>query len=290
MLVDFKNPIAIIPSLAIHMNREVNKGIELNKQKDTLPLLAVIKEELEVNNKVINLLADNLSIDTDKILDFDLFLYPVEKGAIIGVNEEFISSPKLDDLAMVHAGLKAIINTKAKKGINLLFCFDNEEVGSASKEGADSPVASYILERIMLSLGKDREGYLRSLANSFMISGDMAHALHPNFEEKQDPTNRPIINGGPVIKISANREYSSDGSTSSVFEEICKEAGVPVQYFVNRSDLKGGTTIGPIIVKQLGISCVDIGNPILSMHSIRELGGVLDHKYIIKAFERFYNS
>lgn len=289
ILVDFKEPVAIIPSLAIHMNRNVNQGIEFNKQKDTLPLLGMIKDELEENHKMIRFIADYLNIDTDKILDFDLFLYPVEKASLAGIHKEFISAPKLDDLAMVHAGLKAMMNTKAKRGINIIFCFDNEEVGSSSKEGADSPTASYILERILLALGKSREDYFRALASSFMISADMAHAFHPNYEEKQDPTNRPLINGGPVIKLSANKEYASDGSTTAVFEQICKEAGVPVQYFVNRSDIKGGTTIGPIMARQLGISCIDVGNPILSMHSIRELGGVLDHKYIINAFEKYYS-
>lgn len=287
-LVDFKKPIAIIPSLAIHMNRKVNKGIELNKQKDTLPLLGIIEEELENNNKIMNLLANYLEIDFKEILDFDLFLYPIEKGLIIGINNEFISSPKLDDLAMVHGGLKAIVNTKPKSGINVLICYDNEEVGSVTKQGADSPMVSQILERVLLSIGKDREDYFRALANSFMISADMAHGLHPNYEEKQDPTHHPLINEGPVIKVSANQEYASDGDSSTVFAEICKQVKVPVQYFVNRSDLKGGSTIGPIAAKQLGINGVDIGNPMLSMHSIRELGGVLDHKYIVKVFEKYY--
>ncbi|NLK22114.1 MAG: M18 family aminopeptidase [Epulopiscium sp.] len=289
-LVDLKDPIVIIPSLAIHMNRKVNEGIQINKQKDTLPLLGIVKEDLEKNNRIVNLLSHELENDTKEIIDFDLFLYTVEKGTIMGMNREFISSPKLDDLAMVHGGLKAIVHTKPKSGINVLVCFDNEEVGSATRQGADSPMLYNILERILISLGKDRADYFRALAHSYMISADMAHALHPNYEEKQDPTHHPLINGGPVIKISANQKYTSDAITSSIYEQICKEAGVPVQRFVNRSDEAGGSTIGPIISTQLGIQSVDIGSPMLSMHSIRELGGVLDHEYIIRSFERFYCS
>lgn len=287
-LVDLKEPIVIIPSLSIHMNRKVNEGIGLNKQKDTLPLLGILNKELNENTRIFSLLAEYLNVKIEEILDFDLFLYTVEKGLITGMNKEFVSSPKLDDLAMVHGGLEAIINTKPKSGINVLVCFDNEEIGSSTKQGADSPMLSHILERILLSLGKDREDYFRALSNSYMISADMAHAIHPNYEEKQDPTHHPLINGGPVIKINANQKYTSDAETSAVYEEICRKAGVPVQRFVNRSDETGGTTIGPISATQLGISCVDVGNPMLSMHSVRELGGVFDHEYIIKSFEKFY--
>lgn len=287
-LIDFKEPIVIIPSLSIHMNRTVNEGVKFNKQKDTLPLLGVVNDEFGEKNRILRLIAQNLDVKIEEILDFDLILYPVEKGLITGMNKEFISSPKLDDLAMVHAGLKAIISARQTSGINVLVCYDNEEIGSATKQGADSPMLPYVLERILLSLGKGREDYFRALSNSFMISADMAHALHPNYEEKQDPTHHPLINGGPVIKINADQKYATDADTSAVYQEICQKAGVPVQKFVNRSDELGGSTIGPISATQLGIRCIDVGNPMLSMHSVRELGGVLDHEYIIKSFETFY--
>lgn len=287
-LIDFKEPIVIIPSLSIHMNRTVNEGVKFNKQKDTLPLLGIESEEFGEKNRIFRLIAQNIDVKIEEILDFDLFLYTVEKGLITGMNKEFISSPKLDDLAMVHAGLEALIHAKPSSGINVLVCYDNEEIGSATRQGADSPILPYILERILLSLGKGREEYFRALANSYMISADMAHALHPNYEEKQDPTHHPLINGGPVIKINANQKYATDADTSAVYQEICQKAGVPVQKFVNRSDELGGTTIGPIGATQLGIRCVDVGNSMLAMHSVRELGGVLDHEYIIKSFEAFY--
>lgn len=287
-LVNIKRPILIIPNLAIHMNRNVNSGVELNKQKDTLPLMSLINENLEKGNYLINTIAKELNVEAAEIVDFDLFLYEFEKGSVIGLNDEFISSSRLDDLAMVHAGLNAIINSEASMATNVLVCFDNEEVGSSTKQGADSQLLSNILERIVLALGGDRQDFFRALSKSFMISGDLAHAVHPNVGEKHDPQNRPLMNKGPVIKISANQSYTSDSNSSTVYAEICKKAGVPVQWFVNRSDERGGSTIGPISSTHLDIRSVDIGTPILAMHSIRELGGVLDHLYVTKSFEEFY--
>ncbi|GFZ34023.1 putative M18 family aminopeptidase 2 [Clostridium zeae] len=287
-LVNINRPILVIPNLAIHMNREVNDGVKLNRQKDTLPLLSMINEKLESGKYLINTIAEELKIDIEDILDFDLFLYEFEKGCIMGLNNEFISSSRLDDLAMVHAGIKAIINTQVSAATNVMACFDNEEVGSETKQGADSELLAHILERIVLCLGGDREHYFRALAKSFLISADLAHAVHPNNGEKHDPVLRPVINGGPVIKIAASQSYTSDSNSSVVYEEICKKAGVPVQRFVNRSDLRGGSTIGPISSTHLHIRSVDMGTPILAMHSVRELGGVQDHYYCIKSFEEFY--
>ena len=287
-LLNINKPILIIPNIAIHMNREVNQGVELNKQKDTLPLLSLVNESLEKDKYLINTIASELAVDVSDILDFDLFLYEYEKGSVIGLNKEFISSPRLDDLAMVHAGIKALINTKVNMATNVMVCFDNEEVGSSTKQGADSNLLSNILERIVLSFNKGREDFFRSLSNSFMISADLAHAVHPNAGEKHDPVNRPVINKGPVIKISANQSYTSDSNSIAVYEQICNNAGVPVQKFVNRSDLRGGSTIGPISSTHLHIRSVDIGTPILAMHSIRELGGIEDQKSITKSFEEFY--
>lgn len=287
-LVNIKKPILIIPSLAIHMNREANSGGELNPQKDTLPLLAMVTEELEKDNTLLNILAEELKVNKEEIIDFDLFLYEFEKGCIVGLKDEFISSSRLDDLQMVHAGIEALKGAPITKGINVMVCFDNEEVGSATKQGADSDMLANILERIVVCLGKGREEFFRALSKSFIISADNAHAVHPNSPEKADPTNRPIINKGPVIKINANCAYTSDSDSSAVYEAICKKSGVPVQKFVNRSDLRGGSTIGPISSTHLNIRSVDIGNPTLAMHSVREFAGVKDHTYVTKSFEEFY--
>ncbi len=287
-LVNIKKPILIIPSLAIHMNRNVNQGVELNKQKDMLPLMTLINENLEKGNYLIQVIAKELQIEASEILDFDLFLYEFEKGTIMGLQDEFVSTPRLDDLAMVHAGIAAIAKAEAGQSTKVMICFDNEDIGSSTKQGADSPLLSNILERIVTSLGGDREDFFTAVAQSFMISADMAHAVHPNVPEKHDPQNRPMMNKGPVIKLSANMKYTTDSNSAAVYAAICKSAGVPVQYFVNRSDEAGGSTIGPITATHLTIRSVDIGTAALAMHSIRELCGVLDHTYVTKSFEEFY--
>lgn len=287
-LININRPILVIPNLAIHMNREINEGFKINRQKDTIPLLAVVNEKLEKNKYLLNLIADELKVKVEDILDFDLFLYEFEKGCIMGLNDDLISCSRLDDLSMVHAGIRALIKTSVNMATNVVVCFDNEEVGSSTKQGADSELLSHILERVVLSLGKDREGFFRALSKSFLISADLAHAVHPNVGEKHDPVLRPVINGGPVIKIAASQSYTSDSNSVAVYEEVCRRAGVPVQKFVNRSDLRGGSTIGPLSSTHLHIRSVDMGSPILSMHSIRELGGVKDHYYCVKSFEEFF--
>jgi aspartyl aminopeptidase len=287
-LVNIKKPIIVIPNLAIHMNRNVNSGVELNKQKDMLPLLSVVSEELEKDKYLLNIIAKELKVEMDEVLDFDLFLYEYEKGCIMGLNDEFISSSRLDDLSMVHAGIRALISSEVGLATNVMACFDNEEVGSTTKQGANSPYMAYVLERIVLSLGKSREDYFRALAKSFMISADLAHAVHPNVGEKHDPVNRPVINKGPVIKISAAQSYTTDSNSCAVYEQLCRNAGVPVQKFVNRSDERGGSTIGPLSSTHVNIRSVDMGTPILAMHSVRELGGVKDHTYVTESFKEFY--
>lgn len=288
-LLNINRPILIIPNVCIHMNRNVNSGMELNKQKDTIPVLSLLNQELEKGNYLINLIAEELKVNKEDIIDFDLYLYEFEKGCIMGLNNEFISASRLDDLQMVHAGIKALIDSKETKSTKIMICYDNEEVGSTTKQGADSEMLANVLERITLCLGKEREGYFRALAKSYIISADNAHAVHPNSPEKHDPTNRPLINKGPVIKISANQSYTTEADSGAVYELICKKAGVPYQKFVNRSDSRGGSTIGPISAAHLNIRSVDIGNPTLAMHSVRELAGVDDHLYVYKSFVEFYS-
>ena len=283
-------PLLVIPNLAIHMNRKINEGIELNKQKDMLPLLTQVTANLQKEGILIQHLAETLHCLPEDILDFDLFIFDYDKGSLVGLQQEFISSGRLDDLAMVHAGAWALTHSKPTSTIQVLACFDHEECGSTSQQGAASPFLSHVLERILLAQKKDRETYFQALAHSFLISADMAHALHPNAGEKHDPVIRPILNGGPVIKISANQSYTTDAESGAVFADLCQRVGVHAQKFVNRSDERGGSTIGPISSTHLDIRSVDIGNPILAMHSVRELGGVKDHLAIAKVFSEYYKA
>ncbi|MFI3210507.1 MAG: M18 family aminopeptidase [Peptostreptococcaceae bacterium] len=287
-IININKPVCIIPNIAIHMNRTVNEGYNFNKQKDLLPFVGVLNDTLEKEGFLINLIAKELNVSVEEIIDFDIFLYEFEKGSLIGINEEFISSARLDNLSMAHASLHGLINSTNDKGINIVSVFDNEEIGSSTKQGADSNMLLNILERITISLEKNREEFLRAVSKSFMISADLAHALHPNITEKHDPVNRPILGNGPVIKINANQAYTSDAYSISIYKSICEKANVKYQEFVNRSDERGGSTIGPISSTHIDIPSVDVGSPILAMHSIRELGSVSDHFEIYKTFLKFY--
>ena len=288
-LVNINKPLLIIPSLAIHMNREVNEGFKINRQVDTLPLLGLINDKLEKEDYLMNILAEELQVNKEDILNFELGLYEYEKGMLIGMNEELISSGRFDDLWMVYAGIKALVDSRENAATKVMICIDNEEIGSLTAEGANSTLLNNILERIALGLGKDREGYYRALANSIMISADLAHAVHPNLGDKHDPTNRPVLEGGPVLKIAASGSYSTDSFNGAVFAGICESAGVPFQKFVNRSDVRGGTTIGPVTAANLTIPVIDMGAPVLGMHSIRELASVKDNYYTVKVFTEFFS-
>ena len=288
-LVNINKPLLIIPSLAIHMNREVNEGFKINRQVDTLPLLGLINDKLEKEDYLMNILAEELQVNKEDILNFELGLYEYEKGMLIGMNEELISSGRFDDLWMVYAGVRALTDSKENEATKVMICIDNEEIGSLTAEGANSTLLNNILERITLGLGKDREGYYRTLANSIMISADLAHAVHPNLGDKHDPTNRPVLEGGPVLKIAASGSYSTDSFNGAVFAGVCEAAGVPFQKFVNRSDVRGGTTIGPVTAANLTIPVIDMGAPVIGMHSIRELASVKDNYYTVKAFTEFFS-
>ena len=287
VLIDFKEPIAIIPNLAIHMNRSVNEGVSLNKQKDTLPIIKTIDGQLD-KDYIKNIICKQSGLSIDKVMDADLFLYPTEKGALVGMDKEFISAARLDDLAMVYSGIEALLEAEHKSGINMMICFDNEEIGSRTKQGADSPFLSSTIERIMLAMGKRSEDLYRAISRSFLISADMAHAYHPNYPEKQDPTSPVLPGNGPAIKVNANQSYTTDSDSAVVFADICKKANVPYQTFVNRSDERGGSTIGPVSAAHLAVRSLDIGAPMLSMHSCRELMAIKDVEYTLLAFKAFY--
>ncbi|MCR5453662.1 MAG: M18 family aminopeptidase [Bacteroidales bacterium] len=283
-----KRPLLQIPNLAIHFNRKVNDGVPINPQKELSPLLACIKSPLENRNYLVEIIARELNISPDAILDFDLSLYDTEKGCLIGANNEFISCARLDNLSMIHAGMEGLFTSPNINATQMMVCFDNEEVGSRTRQGAASPFLKNVLERIIYKLNGDKEEYMRAIYNSFMISADPAHGLHPNYAEMSCPTNHPIINKGPVIKYNADQKYCTDAESAAIFAQLAEAAGAPVQRFTNRSDLAGGSTLGSISTSQTDFKCVDVGTPILAMHSIREICGVYDHFNIKNIFKTFY--
>lgn len=290
-LIDFKEPVLIIPHLAIHFNREVNGGNPLSKQKDILPVAAIINDAAEKEDFLLNKIKAELNLDNvSDILDFDLMVYNYQRAQLVGFNKEFVSSGRIDDLSMAHAALMGLLNSSESSTTKVMAIFDNEETGSGTKQGAASPVLANILKRIANNFNLDEDGFFQTIANSFLISADNAHAAHPNYAEKYDPTNHPKMGGGPVIKINANCKYMTDAHSSAIFKEICKAAGVPCQYFVNHSDVAGGSTLGNILTSQIDIDGVDMGNPIWAMHSAMETGSILDHEYAIRAFTQFYNT
>ena len=288
LLLHVKRPLLQISNLAIHFNREVNDGVKLSKQKDMLPILGIVSSELERGNMLMNVICGELSIKQEDILDFDLYLADATPACTFGVHDEFISSGRLDDLSMCYAGLEALFGTPETDTTKVLAIFDNEETGSQTKQGAGSPFLAMMLKRIALAQNGTEEAFYQSVERAFMVSADNAHAWHPNYGEKYDPTNHPVLGGGPVIKFNAAQKYASDAVSAAVFAEICRKAGVPCQRFVNHSDVAGGSTLGNILASSIPLRGVDIGNAILAMHSCRETGSVADHTYCVKAFTQFF--
>lgn len=288
-IIRIDRPILTIPHLAIHFNRSVNDGNKLSRQKDMLPVLTIVKEAAEKDNMLLRLVAKEAEVNPEDILDFDLSLFDTTPGCLLGLNQEFISSGRLDDLSMVHAAMTALISGTSESQTRVMAIFDNEETGSGTKQGAASPVLDNLLRRLTAAIGGDDEDYFRAVDNSFMISADNAHGVHPNYVEKQDPTNHPCLGGGPVIKINANCKYMTDADSAAVFRSICERAGVPCQYFVNHSDVAGGSTLGNILTSQIPLRGVDMGAAIWAMHSVRETASAADHAMIIKAFTTFFS-
>ena len=296
LLLHIKRPLLQISNLAIHFNRQVNNGVALSKQKDVLPLLGQITSQLETGNLLMNVILEELnSIIADcqfcakDVLDFDLYLADATPACTFGVHNEFISSGRLDDLSMCYAGLEALIASDTTDTTQVLALFDNEETGSQTKQGAGSPFLAYILKRIAMSQSHTEEAYYQAVERAFMISADNAHAWHPNYPEKYDPTNHPMLGGGPVIKFNAAQKYASDAVSATVFAGLCEKAGVPCQRFVNHSDVAGGSTLGNILASSIPLRGVDMGNAILAMHSCRETGSVVDHEYCVKVFTEFFS-
>lgn len=283
-LVKVDRDLLMIPSLAIHMNRKANEEQKYNVQKDMLPLYAMA----DAKGSFQKIVAEAARVEVTDILGSDLFLYNRVKGTVWGAEQEFISSGRLDDLQCVFGSLKGFLTAEEGTSVPMHCVFDNEEVGSSTKQGAASTFLQDTLLRICESLGKTPAQYRQLLASSFMISADNAHAVHPNYGEKSCPTNRPVLNGGIVIKYSANQKYTTDGVSAALFRMICKKADVPYQVFLNRSDMIGGSTLGNLSANQVPVNCVDIGLPQLAMHSPYETAGAKDTAYLVHVAKVFY--
>lgn len=283
-LVHIKEDLFVIPNVAIHLNRKINAGMEYNPQVDMLPLFG----QQNPDKEFLDLIAKEAGVNKEQILGTDLFLYLREKGRRIGRDGEFILCPRLDDLQSAFACMKALSESKSKTYVNVCGIFDNEEVGSLTKQGANSTFLEDILKRINKSLGGKSEDYKQRIAESFLISADNAHALHPNHTELADPTNRPVLNGGIVIKFQGSQKYATDAYSAAVMKNLCNEAEVPYQTYANRSDIEGGSTLGNISNSHVSVNSVDIGLPQLAMHSANETAGDKDTEYLIKALKIFY--
>ncbi len=288
-LVRIHKPVLMLPNLCIHFHREVNDNCSYNKQTEMLPLLSMKEEGMEGDDYLLCLIEEETGINKADILEHELFLYEYQEGILTGKRSEFISASRIDDLAMVYDGLCALTESKdIGHPYKILAAFDNEEVGSASAQGANSGLLLHILYRICKNLGLTEDAFFRAVASSIFVSADTAHAVHPNYGDKHDPECRPILGGGPVIKYSASQRYSTTAFSAACFMEACDRAGVPWQKFVNRNDIAGGSTIGPAISSLTTIPTVDVGIPILAMHSVREFGAVADNVYTAAAFRSYY--
>lgn len=285
-LVNVDRDLVMIPSLAIHMDRKANEGYVYNPQVDLLPLLG----GAGTKGSLMKILGESAGVSPEAVLGMDIYLYNRTKGTIWGAEEEFVSSGRLDDLQCAFASLKALLASENQDHVMVHCVLDNEEVGSLTRQGAASTFLKDTLERIAGCLGKDREGYLRGIASSFMLSADNGHSVHPNYQDKTDASNRPYVNGGIVLKFNASQKYTTDGTSAAVFRSICNHANVPCQTYVNRSDIPGGSTLGNISNGQVSVHMADIGLPQLAMHSPYETSGVKDTEYLIEAARTFYSA
>ena len=288
--IKIDEPLLTIPNLAIHQNREVNNGVKIDKQNDVLPVISLINKNFEREGYLERVILEKTGIKKEDIIDFDLYLYATEKGCLLGANEEFMSSPKIDNLASVYTGLIGLLEAEENQDrINIFVAFDNEEIGSATKQGADSNYLLNTLERISLALGLSRGDFLQMLESSYILSADAAHAAHPAHLGKTDPTNRGRINEGVSIKISAKQKYTSDGYSIAVIRQLIEGTNIKIQPFVNESNELGGSTIGPLSSTHLDIDGVDLGVPMFAMHSVRELCGIFDVFYLKELAKEFFS-
>lgn len=287
--IDIKRPLMTIPNLAIHMNREVNKGVELNRQTDMLPIVGLFEKELNEKQAFLKFLAKEEGVAVEDILDYELWVYCMQEPVSFGMEEELLLSPRLDNLTSVQALLTGIIEGKQKKGINVIALFDHEEIGSETKQGAGSLLLLNVLEKICDSFGKTTAQTKESIYESFLLSVDVAHGLHPNNAGKMDITNKPVLGGGLCIKEACSQSYATDCEAVAVVEQICQKAGVAYQKFVNRSDMAGGGTLGAIASSIIPIPTVDVGVPLLAMHSAAETMGKKDMESLTGLVREFFS-
>ncbi len=285
-LVDLDDDLFLIPSVAIHMNRSANENASYNAATDMQPIAGTVA----VKGSLKKCIAETVGAAEDAIMAYDLFLYPRTDGSVWGLDKEFLSAPRLDDLQCVYGLYRAILKAKVGRSMPVLFIADNEEVGSSTKQGAASTFLADVLMRVNESLGGTPSDYRRAVAQSFMVSADNAHAVHPNHPEYADPTHRPVMNGGIVIKHNANQRYTTDSVSAAIFETVCRKAEVPVQHYANRPDMAGGSTLGNIANTQVSLNTVDIGLPQLAMHCCYETAGEKDLGYLVDAMTVFFSS
>lgn len=285
-LVGLKKPLFVIPNLAIHLNRDVNKGVELNKQKEMIPLMGMAGEELS-EHFFVDYLAKYMKVRPEEILDYELYLYSTEEPVLLGMNEEFFSSPRIDNLSGVQAILTGLVEG-TREGVNVAAFFDHEEIGSRTKQGAGSQLLSMVLEKISRGLSKERMSFVESLSNSMLLSVDVGHAFHPNYPEKMDPTNACLLNKGLCIKEACSQSYATDSQAIAIIQQICEREEIPYTKYFNRSDGTSGSTLGSIASSMVPVPTVDVGVPLLAMHSARELMGVEDMNALTDLLRAYY--
>lgn len=288
-LVNVKRPVLTIPNLAIHLNRDVNKGVELNRQTDMEPVMGMLTEQLNEDNFFMDFLAKELDVPVEDILDFELNLYNTDAGDFVGMNEEFLSAPRLDNITGVQAVLTGILEEENRDGIHIAAFFDHEEIGSKTKQGAGSNFLTMLTERILIGLGQSKERFMEIMEDAMLLSVDVGHGLHPNYVKKNDPTNRGTLNSGAAIKEAASQSYATDCEAIAIIQQICMQENIKFQKFVNRSDGTSGSTLGSISSAMLPIRTVDVGVPLLAMHSAREMMGVDDQKSLNDLVRAFYS-
>ena len=286
-LIDLKKPVLIIPNLAIHFNREMNKGVELRKQVEMLPIYGTASEEL-TKDAFLGAIADNLGVNKDAILDYELTIYNTDKASYVGLQDEFVSAPRLDNLTSTQALIEGITAGERKKGLNMMVVFDHEEIGSRSKQGAASTLLATVLEKIYVSLGMKTMDFTNALEDSLLMSLDVSHAYHPNYGAKYDVTNKHVLNKGFAIKEACSQSYATDSEAIAIVQQICEKESIAYQKFVNHSDSVGGGTIGAISSAMLPVRTVDIGVPLLAMHSSRETMGVKDYESLVDYITAYY--
>lgn len=285
--IDAKKTLLTIPSIAIHLVRD-NEQKEINKQNHMQPLLSLVTEELTKGDYLYNVIKNEIDCEKDDILDYELYIYNNQKGEVFGLHDEFIQHRALDDMFMLYSGITSLVESKNTDKSRVMLILDNEEIGSNTATGARSSFIQNTLERICLQFSKERDDFFIALNNSMCLSADLAHSYHPNYEEKSDPTNKPVMGKGLVFKTSANKKYSTESTNASIFKNALSNKNIPYQLYVNRSDIIGGSTVGPMLSQKLGISAVDVGAAIFAMHSTRETSAVSDVKNVIEALSAFY--